>query len=223
MVDGRVTFRFASLFDLFDYRFDVTSPTHQLNMSDIQPGEFILGTSNLVKMPCESRKGYIIMQLTSKGFLYYQTSTKATKTAKVTSLFHIPSSYHEIFSKLYLQTTKDPLLFQRKSTKSPRITIAQIQAQPTARMPLSPEDQKLADSIIVVAHLFVYDEEWQDIPYYIHLHLRKQLPNKEIYDEEGAKKRWEELQKEPKGAYADWSGKKRNDKEVWDFRKEHDM
>ena len=90
-------------------------------------------------------------------------------------------------------------------------------------MPLSDEDQKLADSIIAVGYLFVYDDSWQDIPHYIHLHLTKRLPKKEIYDKAGVKKRWEELQKESTGAYADWSAKQRSDKAVTDFCIDHNL
>ena len=90
-------------------------------------------------------------------------------------------------------------------------------------MPLSPEDQNFVDSIIVVGYLFVYDDSWQDIPHYIHLHLTKALPNKEIPDKEGVKAKWEDLQKEPKGAYSYWSSKKRSDKLVTDFCIDHKL
>lgn len=99
-------------------------------------------------------------------------------------------------------------------------------------MPISQKDAEDRDTMIVIGYLFVYDSEWQDVPFYLQKHLAEKFsstpgfPMDEI-EPKKIEKRWFELEDSKHPVYAYWKDKKdkngeegkdnKQDKEVRDY------
>ena len=84
------------------------------------------------------------------------------------------------------------------------------------------QQEENINTMIVIGYLFVYDSEWQDVPYHLHKNLAdmfvhtEDFPMKEI-EPEKIKERWTDLKTKKSPIYEKWSKKSKKDQEVIDY------